>query len=249
MGGGEECVQSERVPEGQGGESGGCLGDGEKTIAPPTEECPSQMLSSQQESKQIPKLEKTDKHAKPTRPPDPAFSKPPTAAHPKPRPKPRGIQMKLFDSFAKVPPPTTPKAPIVIDMNSGDKEMPVAAVKRETAGGGPRSGLGRKRSRGDPGGAPIVKALKQMEKRAVITCPICSKEFSDITNFDLNQHLDTCLVAKQPPALVAKQPPALVAKQPPALVAKQPPALVAKQPPAPVSQQPPALKPTLENNL
>ena len=27
----------------------------------------------------------------------------------------------------------------------------------------------------------------------VVTCPVCGKEFSDVTNFDINRHLDACL--------------------------------------------------------
>ena len=254
VGRGEECAQSEGVQGGQG-ESSGCLGDEEKTVPPPSQGCHSKLQASQldqHEAKQNSKVEKQDKYEKVAKPPDPAFLKPPDPALLKPptvdrpKPKPRGVQMKLFDSFAKVPPPTTPKAPIVIDVDGGDKEMPAAAVKREVAGG-PRGRLGRKRSRGDPRGAPIVKALKQMEKRAVITCPICSQEFSDITNFDLNQHLDTCLGTQQPPALGTQQPPGLGTQQPPALRTQQPPGFVTQQPPALGTQQPPGPNPPLED--
>ena len=188
-----ECAQSEGMEVGEG-ESGGCLGDEVVSTKPVSsiQESPSKIQLSQPNQPEAKHDSKPEKGKSAVKLPFSKLSKPPTADHPKP--KSRGIQMKLLDSFAKVPPPTTTNTPIVIN---SERETQTAVVKRDAAVGS-RSRPGRKRSREDPGAAPIVKALKQM-KRAVVTCPICSKEFFDITNFDLNRHLDTCLGAQQPP--------------------------------------------------
>ena len=109
--------------------------------------------------------------------------------------KPRHLQMKLLDSFTSLPPPTTPDNPIIIDDSEGLSERP--AAKMEGRSRGRRHG---KRKSETQGGPPIIKALKQMEK-VVVTCPVCSKEFADVSNFDLNQHLDVCLGAQKSPTV------------------------------------------------
>ena len=98
--------------------------------------------------------------------------------------KPRDTQMKLTDSFAKAPAPTSRDTPILIDETSGG-----ALRAREKV---QSTRLGKRKSEEC---VPIVKALK---RRVVMHCPVCSKEFTDVSNFDLNQHLDSCLSAQQP---------------------------------------------------
>ena len=95
--------------------------------------------------------------------------------------KPRDTQMKLTDSFAKAPPCTSRDAPILIEEASGAAQRPTEKVR-----------LGKRKSEEC---VPIVKALK---RRMVVHCPVCSKEFTDVSNFDLNQHLDSCLRAQLP---------------------------------------------------
>lgn len=96
--------------------------------------------------------------------------------------KPRDTQMKLTDSFAKAPPPTSRNAPILIEEASGVALRPKEKVRSTR--------LGKRKSEEC---VPIVKALK---RRMVVHCPVCSKEFTDVSNFDLNQHLDSCLRAQ-----------------------------------------------------
>lgn len=98
--------------------------------------------------------------------------------------KPRDTQMKLTDSFTKAPAPTSRDAPILIDETSGG-----ALRTREKVAS---TRLGKRKSEEC---VPIVKALK---RRVVMHCPVCNKEFTDVSNFDLNQHLDSCLSAQQP---------------------------------------------------
>ena len=92
--------------------------------------------------------------------------------------------MKLTDSFAKAPAPTSRDAPILIDETSGG----VLRTREKVLS----TRLGKRKSEEC---VPIVKALK---RRVVMQCPVCSKEFTDVSNFDLNQHLDSCLSAQQP---------------------------------------------------
>lgn len=96
--------------------------------------------------------------------------------------KPRDTQMKLTDSFAKAPPPTSRNAPILIEEASGVALIPKEKVQSTR--------LGKRKSEEC---VPIVKALK---RRMVVHCPVCSKEFTDVSNVDLNQHLDSCLRAQ-----------------------------------------------------
>ena len=94
----------------------------------------------------------------------------------------RDTQMKLTDSFAKAPPPTSRNAPILIEEASGAALRPKEKVQSTR--------LGKRKSEEC---VPIVKALK---RRMVMHCPVCSKEFTDVSNFDLNKHLDSCLRAQ-----------------------------------------------------
>ena len=98
--------------------------------------------------------------------------------------KPKSLQMKLVSSFAKAPPPSTPDNPILID---GSTEIPAEVVSNKTRR------PAKRKSEDVEKGAPILKALKRMERKVVVMCPVCSKEFSDVTNFDINRHLDACL--------------------------------------------------------
>ena len=96
--------------------------------------------------------------------------------------KPRDTKMKLTDSFAKALPPTSRDAPILIEEAPGAPPRPKEKVQSTR--------LGKRKFEEC---VPIVKALKQ---RLVVHCPVCSKEFTDVSNFDLNQHLDSCLRAQ-----------------------------------------------------
>ena len=98
--------------------------------------------------------------------------------------KPRDTKMKLPGSFAKALPPTSRDAPILIEEAPGAPPRPKEKVQSTR--------LGKRKFEEC---VPIVKALKQ---RLVVHCPVCSKEFTDVSNFDLNQHLDSCLRAQLP---------------------------------------------------
>ncbi len=104
-------------------------------------------------------------------------------------------QMKLAQSFARAPPPTDANHPILIDDEiMGRSGSP---LKDKALG----AGVGRKpckrKSEDSVDDRPILKALKKSEKSRIVRCPVCSKEFTDINNFDLNRHLDGCLGTTQ----------------------------------------------------
>lgn len=101
--------------------------------------------------------------------------------------KARGTQMKLAKSFAKVPPPTSQDNPVLVD------DVPAVELEQRRKGEkGQSVKLGKRKSEDC---APIMTALK---RRAIVRCPVCGKEFTGISNLDLNHHLDSCLVAGPP---------------------------------------------------
>ncbi len=107
-------------------------------------------------------------------------------------------QMKLADSFARAPPPSDASHPIVIDDETFEGSSGSRAVQKgKTPGPGVVGRKPYKRKSGDictsREGEPIPKSLKTHKKIRPVSCPVCSKEFTDISNFDLNRHLDTCL--------------------------------------------------------
>ena len=102
--------------------------------------------------------------------------------------KSKHVQMKLFDSFTAVPPPTSTGCPVVIDDVESQCTSRSASVKE-------LSPEHRKRkSQAEPGSdAPLLKMFRKAEKLSVMTCPICSLKIEALSNSAINLHIDKCL--------------------------------------------------------